>query len=77
MQKILVSLPENLANRMKAVIPNRQRSKLIAELLEKEIKKREDELYACACAVEADEGLNTEMEDWDVTIGDGIESESW
>lgn len=77
MQKILVSLPENLAYRMKAVIPNRQRSKLIAELLEKEIKKREDELYQCACAVEADEELNKEMKDWEVTIGDGIEPETW
>ena len=77
MQKILVSLPDNLVARMKAVIPNRFRSKLVTELLEIEIKKREDELYSCACAVEADEGLNVEMEHWDVTIGDGIESESW
>ncbi len=76
MQKILVSLPDNLVSRMKAVIPNRQCSKLVAKLLEEEIKKREEELYACACEVEADEELNKEMEDWDVTIGDGIESES-
>ncbi len=77
MQKILISLPDKLASRMNAVFPKRRRSKIIAALLEDEVKKREDELYACACEVEADEALNKEMDDWEVTAGDGIESESW
>jgi hypothetical protein len=58
---------------MMATIPQRQRSKVIARLLEDEIKKREQELYQAALAVEQDEELNAEMKEWDVTAGDGTE----
>ncbi len=71
--KVLVSIPDSLYSRMAATIPPRQRSKLIAKLLEDEVKKRERELYQAALAVERDEELSTEMQDWDVTLGDGIE----
>ena len=71
--KVLFSIPDPLYSRMTAAIPPRQRSKVIARLLENEIKKRERELYKAALAVEQDEELNLEMKDWDVTVGDGIE----
>ncbi|MFZ0944862.1 MAG: hypothetical protein WB930_07720 [Syntrophobacteraceae bacterium] len=71
--KVLVSIPDSLYSRMTAAIPQRQRSKVIAGLLEDEIKKREHKLYKAALAVEQDEELNSEMKDWDVTAGDGIE----
>lgn len=71
--KVLVSIPDSLYSRMVATIPPRQRSKLIAKLLEDEVVKREEELYQAALAVEQDEGLGAEMKDWDVTLGDGIE----
>ena len=77
MQKILISLPDDLAARMRVVIPNRQRSKIIAEILENELIKRERKLYECASEVETDEALNKEMLDWDITAGDGIEAETW
>ncbi|HET6461965.1 MAG TPA: hypothetical protein VFG29_14385 [Syntrophales bacterium] len=77
MQKILVSIPDNLANRMKAIIPPRQRSKVLAKLLEDEVKRREFELYQCALEVEDDQALSADMEDWNTTIGDGIDAESW
>ncbi|PIP38313.1 MAG: hypothetical protein COX19_13445 [Desulfobacterales bacterium CG23_combo_of_CG06-09_8_20_14_all_51_8] len=77
MQKVLVSLPDDLAARMKRMIPARNRSRVIAEMLEAEIKRREDALYQCACEVEADSALNKEMDDWEATVGDGIEPESW
>lgn len=77
MQKVLISMPDNLFARMKVLIPPRQRSKVLSELIEKEIERREKTLYQCACEVEKDDALNREMEDWDVTIGDGIDSESW
>jgi len=77
MQKILVSLPDDLAVRMRAVIPNRQRSKVISEVLEREIRKREKQLYQCAKSIERDDALNNEMSDWNITVGDGIEPESW
>jgi hypothetical protein len=62
---------------MKVLIPSRQRSKVISNLIEKEIKRREEILYKCACEVEKDEALNKEMEDWNVTTGDGIDLETW
>jgi metal-responsive CopG/Arc/MetJ family transcriptional regulator len=77
MQKVLVSLPDDLAMRMRRIIPARQRSKIIAKILEAEVNKRENTLYQCACDVESDYALNSEMSDWEVTTGDGIESESW
>jgi len=77
MEKILVSLPDDLVRRMRIVIPNRQRSKVVAGLLEKEVKLRELALYNCACEVEADELLNEEMAEWEITIEDGLNNETW
>lgn len=77
MEKILVSLPNDLVKRMKTVIPARKRSQVVKDLLEQEIDRREEALFQCALAVEKDEALNKEMAEWDVTTGDGIESEAW
>lgn len=77
MEKILISVPDQLALRMKAVIPSRQRSKTITRLIEQEIKKREKALYECALAVEKDAALQEEMKDWDNTLQDGLNDESW
>ena len=55
----------------------RQRSKVVGDLLEEEVRRRERELYECALAVEQDDQLQAEMADWDVTVGDGIETETW
>ena len=77
MQKVLVSLPDDLATRMRRMIPTRHRSRIIAKILEVEIARREHALYQCACEVEADSSLNNEMNYWEVTVGDGIEPESW
>ena len=77
MQKVLVSLPDELAARMRATIPPRQRSKVLSKMLEDEIKRRESALYECALKVEADQSLNEEMDDWNTTVGDGIDAETW
>jgi len=77
MQKVLISVPDDLLARMRAVIPNRQRSRIIAEVLENEVERRERELYECAHDVEADKALNTQMSEWDLTVGDGIEPKTW
>ena len=74
MHKILISLPDDLAYRFKSIIPQRQRSKIIADLLREEIKRREKALYNCALEVEKDEALNQEMQDWDITVNDGLEA---
>lgn len=79
MEKVLVSLPDQLVARMRVTIPDRQRSKVIARLIEKEVTKREHALYECALAVEKDDGLRREMKEWDVTLEDGLDdkNESW
>lgn len=77
MNKVLISIPDKIALRMRAAIPQRQRSKIIVQLIEKEIEKREKALYECALAVEQDLALNKEMKDWDITLQDGLSDESW
>jgi metal-responsive CopG/Arc/MetJ family transcriptional regulator len=64
MAKVLISIPDKIASRMRASIPKKQRSKVIVQLIEKEIEKREKALYECALAVEQDHALNQEMNDW-------------
>jgi len=46
------------------------------ELMGEEAKRREGELYETALAVEKDEQLRAEMAEWDVAVGDGIDSET-
>ena len=78
MQKVLVSIPDPLAARLRSAIPARQRSRVIAHLLEKEIEKREKRLYECALEVEKDTTLNQEMMLWEAkTLQDGPDHESW
>lgn len=77
MTKVLISMPDEIASRMRASIPQKQRSKVIVQLIEREIEKREKALYDCAVAVEQDHQLNQEMKDWDVTLQDGLTDESW
>lgn len=76
--KILISIPDDLASRMRATIPPRKRSSVLRLLIEEEITKREKQLYEAACAVEEDAQLNDEMRDWDTTTSDGItDNETW
>jgi hypothetical protein len=77
MEKILISIPDELISRMRATIPARQRSKTIASLIETEVKKREQLFYACAVAVENDTLLRDEMEEWDITLENGLNDGSW
>ena len=77
MQKVLITIPDQLAIRMKATIPPRQRSKTITHLIEKEIARREKQLYECALAVEKDKTLKQEMSDWDIAVKDGLEDDTW
>ncbi len=76
MSKILISLPAQLVSRMRAAIPHRGRSEVVAHLIEQEIVKREKTLYECAAAVEKDPALRSEMKEFDVTLQDGLKNES-
>jgi len=77
MEKILISIPHNIAVRLRSAIPARQRSKVIVRLIADEIALREQNLYTCALAVEKDQALNKEMKAWDTTIKDGLNDETW
>jgi len=61
---------------MRATIPDRQRSKVIANLLELEILRREKALYECALAVEDDTALKSDMSAWAVTLDDGLNDDT-
>jgi len=71
--KVMFSLPDQLVSRMKAAIPPRERSKVVAVLLGKEISAREHNLYLCAKEVEDCAALKEEMSAWDKEFGkDGL-----
>jgi hypothetical protein len=76
MQKVLISIPDPLAERMRYSIPTGKRSAVIVRLIEKEVEARECQLSKCALAVEQDQALHEEMADWDVTVADGLAEES-
>lgn len=72
--KVMFSFPDQLVSRMKAAIPQRERSKVLAVLLEKEISAREQSLYLCAKEFEENSGLKEEMAAWDNEFGqDGLD----
>ena len=76
--KMLISLPSELSSKFQTLIPRRQRSQVLCRLIEEEIVKREKALYDCALAVEKDDALNKELQDWSSTLNDGINNnESW
>ena len=52
MERVLISIPEQLAARMRATMPSRTRSKAIAKLIEQEAELREKHLSECAQKVE-------------------------
>lgn len=77
MTKILVSLPDKVFSRMKALVPDRQRSRFISQLVEEALKQREEELFRLAREVEQDQTLREEQQAWDATAADGVDNEPW
>jgi len=75
MQKVLISLPDQLVLRMRAAIPRCQLSNIITRLIEQEVEARERKLYECALAVENNQALNEEMADWGITLTDGLKND--
>lgn len=70
-------LPDDVYNSFKTVIPKRQRSKIVAALIQQEIARRENKLYEIAKAVEENLVLKEDMAAWDVTTHDGLEDSPW
>lgn len=76
-QQILIRLPEEVAAKLKAAVPARQRNKFVAELVATAVARHEDKLAKIATAVTNEEKRNpkiaNEMRDWEATVGDGLE----
>jgi len=76
MQKILVSVPNELAARIRRSFPARQRSHIISKLIEQEVKRREATLFEAALVLESNESLNQEMKEWEQAFdNDGLEND--
>jgi hypothetical protein len=77
MSQLLIRLPDALVRRFRRRVAVRQRSKFIERLLEEALPPEEiaesDPLYQAALAVEKDDGLTSEMAEWEeATITDGL-----
>ncbi len=74
MIRMLFSLPDKTATSLRNIIPARERSQIVAELIDREVQRREALLYRQAMALENNEALGQETEEWDNTfIGDGLD----
>ncbi len=75
--KVMFSFPDQLVSRMRASIPSRERSRVVADLLEKEISAREQKLYQCAKELEENVELKSEMALWDSEFSnDGLDDDA-
>lgn len=75
--KVMFSFPDELVARMRAMIPSRERSKVIALLIEGELAMREKKLYMSAKSLDESAGLNAEMEAWDKEFSqDGLDDDA-
>ena len=67
-QQILIRLPQEVADRLKAVIPARQRNRFVAHLVERALLEQERALGAIADAVTAEENesptLRADLDAW-------------
>jgi hypothetical protein len=75
-EQLLLRLPEDLVRRFKQVVPARERSAYVRQLLEQALPSAgcdNDPLYLIALAVERDTALAGEMAEWETaTIADGL-----
>jgi len=70
-EKVTISLPKELVNTLREVIPNRKRSKFIADLLKKQFQKQKEQTLIKAYK-EAYTEIKTENQEFEGTINDGI-----
>jgi hypothetical protein len=75
-EQLLLRLPDDLVRRFKQVVPARERSAFVRQLLEQALPSADgdsDPLYLAALAVEQDTALGEEMAEWEAaTIRDGL-----
>ena len=62
--RVTVSLPDEIGRRFLITVRPRQRSRLVARLLEEELAKDEDLLAAACVEANNDTALEQEIEEW-------------
>lgn len=62
--RITLSIPESVARRFRTSVPQRQRSRLVTALLERELARREGSLAQACLAANRDRTLETEIDEW-------------
>jgi metal-responsive CopG/Arc/MetJ family transcriptional regulator len=70
-EKVTISLPKDLANTLRETIPDRKRSKFIADLLKKQFQKQKEQDLIKAYKNAYTE-IKTENHEFEGTINDGI-----
>lgn len=70
-EKVTISLPKDLVNTLREVIPDRKRSKFIADLLKKQFQKQKEQTLIKAYK-DAYTEIQTENQEFEGTINDGI-----
>jgi metal-responsive CopG/Arc/MetJ family transcriptional regulator len=70
-EKVTISLPKDLVNTLREVIPDRKRSKFIADLLKKQFQKQKEQTLIKAYK-DAYTEIKTENQEFEGTINDGI-----
>lgn len=63
--KITLELPDALARKFKATVPNGRRSKLVADLLSKRLRRQEGALERAAKKANTFRQVTAEMKDWE------------
>ncbi len=69
--RMTLSIPDAIAHRFQVAVPPRQRSRLVAHLLEGVLSKHEDSLATACRAANRDKVLEREVEDWQ-SFEDGV-----
>jgi len=62
--RITLSIPDPIARRFQSTVPARQRSRLVARLLEQELTERDASLAAACRAANRDKALEREIDEW-------------
>jgi len=70
-EKVTISLPKDLVNTLREMIPDRKRSKFIAILLKKQLQKQKEQALIKAYK-DAYAEIKTENQEFEGTINDGI-----
>jgi len=72
MTNVRFSLPEEILHTLQQLIPSDRQDQFVADAIRYALEQQEQALYECALAVEQDEALNAELDDWQITLTDGI-----